>query len=729
MIAQKSTAAKSTKRAPSKSAANAPLSGIAKPAKNIYLTKLGFDDPKQALLCLPASFSDTRAPNQVIPDTPDEDRRLYCLRYSGLMRGYNRNKEECNLSDVRQWRFVFRLTITLKDSENNTVNFSVFGNPWPYRDLLEGELLHLVGRISFWGKFAEAQLQDVEIPPSYALGRIWVKYAGTPGRIAADKVTALVRSQIDNPDAYKYCATKLIGAIGAVDKDALEMAGASDLYDSFEDLINDLHNPKEIEDGLTAKMVSHKLAAIAIQASALRHNIRHPHPDAALSVDVKDIPILAKSQKEILTPSQLQVASDIAAKMRAPKPMNVLLSGDVGTGKTLTYLLPAVLAHQSGAKVCIIAPTSILADQIARQIIQRFSDHISGVERVLAGGKILNPSSILVGTSGLTSVASKAKYTPNLLICDEQHKLPTDVREKLVKPWTHTLEVSATPIPRSLASALFGGKEILNLRECPVQKKFNCIVGDVTMRPQFTAMIANSLRNGHRAAVIYPRVNPSAMKESADAESEAGYPQVCTPEAERASVLSGALALEKAFPGKVIAIHGGMKDEEIALAIEDVRSGKKPLVVSSIVIETGVDIPGITTMIVRDADYFGISQLHQLRGRLIRNGGEAWFGMMVNSIDALAPDTLSRLQAIEGSTDGYELAEKDLVIRGFGDMDGNNQSGSSDTVFRFVHMRPEDFLRKKLSKLTLIEADQAKADKAERAHNAPKLSAQARMFA
>lgn len=685
----------------------------------LSLSRLGFDDPKLALLCLPASYSDTRTINTIIPDEPDIDRRLYQLRFTGNMSGFDRNKNELDLSDMRVWRFIFRLQIVLKDDDNNIIHFTVFGNPWPYKDLVAGEILHLVGRIIFWGPHLQAQLRDAETPPSFAIGKIWVKYEGIKGRLAAPRVEHLVRSQIDNPDAYKFCSSKLVGALGATDKEALDLAGASDLFTSFEQILHALHEPEDIESGLTAKLVAHKLAAMALQASALRHNIRHPHPDAALPVDAEDIKELAKSQKETLTASQLQVAKDIASKLRAPKPMNVLLSGDVGTGKTLTYLLPAVLAHQAGAKVCIIAPTSILADQIARQVVSRFSHCVKGVERITAGGKILDHQAILVGTSGLTSVASKAKYTPNFLICDEQHKLPTEVREKLVKPWTHTMEVSATPIPRSLASALFGGKDILNLRECPVKKSFNCIVGDVTMRPQFTQWMAQSIKKGERAAVIYPRVNAMLESDSEDAIDA---------QKEKQSVISGAAALEKAFPGKVVAIHGGMKDEEIALAIEDVRTGKKPLVVSSIVIETGVDIPGITTMIVRDADYFGISQLHQLRGRLVRNGGHANFAMMVNNIDALNPDTLMRLQAIEGSTDGYELAEKDLVIRGFGELDGNNQSGSSDTIFRFIKMRPEDFLRKKLSRMTIIEADQAQAEKQERAQP-QKSAAQVRLFA
>lgn len=714
------TAAKKTK-----SVATGDAQVVELKPKNETLKRLGLDDPREALLCLPESFSDLRTITKIIPDEDDDERRLYSLRFTGELEGFDSNKKVCDLTSSSGWARTFRLKIGLVDDAGNAVSWSVFGNPWPYRDLVQDEYLNLVAKVQYFGK--TAFLQDVDTPPSHAVGKIWVKYLGIPGRVAGEKVESHVRAQLDNPDAYKHCATKLIGALGMMDQEALEAAGASEFFSTYDGVINALHRPVDTDQGWMAKIVANKLAAMAVQAAALRHNIRHPHPDAPLSVDVEDIATLSRTQKETLTKSQMEVATSIATKLRAPRPMNALLSGDVGTGKTLAYLLPAVAAHRAGAKVAIIAPTSILADQIARQIVDRFGPHVKGVERIVAGGKIADHASILVGTPGITSVCTKAKYSPNLLISDEQHKLSTAVREKLVKPWTHTLEVSATPIPRSLASALFGGKDILNLRECPVKKQFDCIVGDVAMRPKFAAMIKHALQNGDRAAVIYPRVNASvSYEENIDGAMI---------KKEMQSVLSGAAALELAFPGKVVSIHGGMKDEEIALAIEQVRSGAKPLVVASTVVETGVDIPGITTMIIRDADYFGISQLHQLRGRLVRHGGHALFGMMVASLETLAPDTYERLQIVAKSTDGYELAERDLVGRGFGQLEGESQSGSgsAETVFRLVKLRPDDFLRKKLSKESLkdhsVDLSAQRAAEQEAADAQAKLRMQPRLFA
>lgn len=670
------------------------------PPKNETLKRLGLTDPREAILCLPDSYSDARVPHYVIPESDDENRKLYNLRFTGELEGIDKDKKQCDLKTANGWSKTFRLKIGLVDDEGNTLSYSVFGNPWPWRNVEEGEYFNLVGKVVYFG-YANPQafLIEVEVPPAHAIGKIWVKYTGIQGRVAGEKVEALARSQLDNPDAFRHCATKLIGALGQVAKDALEDAGAGDIYNTFEELLQDLHTPETPEDGLLAKVVANKLAAMAIKASALRHNLRQPHHDAPLSVDVNDIDRLIKTQKEKYTEGQISVARDIGAMLRQPKPMNALLSGDVGTGKTLPYVTCAVAAHLAGAKVAVIAPTSILADQLYKEFVTRFGTHIKGVQRIQAGGKIEDHAYILVGTPGLTSVAKKSKYAPNFIIFDEQHKLSTAVREQLVKPWTHTLDVSATPIPRSLASALFGGKVILNLRECPVVKTFDCFIGDLSMRPAFVAMIKHALMNGERAAIVYPRVNASVTY-SANEEGE-------MIKREMESVISGAAAFEKAFPGQVIAVHGGMEEDDIVEAIKLVRSGERPIVVASTVIETGVDIPGISTMIVRDADYFGISQLHQLRGRLVRRGGHGLFAMMVSTpkLEDLNEESTTRLNAIKNSTDGYYLAEVDLLNRNIGEMGdthGGNQSGATlETVFRLVKLGPQDFLKTKLSKESL----------------------------
>lgn len=667
------------------------------------LKKLGLEDPREALLCLPDSYADLRTITRELPEDADVDPRLYALTYTGVMLGFDKNKKPVNMDRKELWKYVRRVEMLLRDARGDEVTWSAFDGPWPYKDLVAGEQVGLVARFERFGK--RGYLSDVQRPPAHAIGSIWVKYLGIAGQVAGENVERMVNAQVDNPEAYRRCVAKVVGAIGLREDEALRVVGCTEFVD-VESVVRGLHRPKTVEEGWAARKVANKLSAAAVQASALRHNLRAAHPQSPLPVDISDLEALARTQREKLSNDQRKAATAILNGLKDPKPLNSLLSGDVGTGKTLAFLLPAVAAHRAGAKVAIIAPTSILADQIAMQVISRFGPMVKGVERIVAGGKISDQQSILVGTPGLTSVCSKAKYVPNVLICDEQHKLSATDREKLVKPWTHVIEVSATPVPRSLASALFGGKQVINIRECPVQKNIQCLVGDLEDRRKFGGMLKWALDNGQRAAVVYPLVD-GGKRAGEDGDDEV------------ASVLSGAKALEAAFPGKVVVVHGKMKDEEIEAALKLVRSGERPLVVASTVIETGVDIPGITALVVRNADRFGISQLHQLRGRLARHGGDAWFGMMVDSLEELPAETRMRLETVASCQDGYELAERDLVLRGFGDVEGVAQSGASETVFRLVRLRPEDFLKNKLSDMAVQapaaaaaeqESDQRRAD-------------------
>lgn len=659
------------------------------------MKRLGLAHPSEALLCVPASYSDLRHVNTTVPSDDDEERVLYQLRFSGEMRAYDAKKVELDLHEAGPgvWRQIRRLELILQDRAGRRVNFSTFSDIWSFRDLQAGALIPMVGKVVHYGRKG-AFLTDTEVPAAGSIGKIWVKYLGITGIVAGEKVEAMVKSQLDNPEALKHCVGALTEALGMPGYEAMVAAGLVDQFRSYEQLLLALHAPASIEEAWFARAGARKLAAMSVQVAALRHNLRQPHELAPLGVRPEGLPALAQTQREALTDEQLGVALKIIELLNAKEPMNALLSGDVGTGKTLTFLLPAILAHQQGARVAIMAPTTILADQLASQVIKRFGSVVSGVERVEAGGKIQDPQSILVGTPGLVTVAKKRKYIPNLLICDEQHKMSTEVRESLVGPHTHVLEVSATPVPRSLAAVHFGGKQILNLRKCPVEKSFTNFVGGVaTDRPRFSAMLKWALDQGHRAAVVYPRV--AATKPAAPGEEAPA--RVMRQEDEVATVESGARALEAAFPGKVVAIHGGMKDADITRALASVRDGSKPLVVASTVIETGVDIPSIAAMVVRDADRFGISQLHQLRGRLVRNGGVGYFAMMVQDLGKLDPSTLGRLQAVERTSDGFELAEKDLENRGFGDLAGGSQSGGSEAVFKLVRLTPRDYLDKKLS--------------------------------
>jgi len=690
------------------------------------LQRLGLTDPREALLCLPTGYADCRSPQRLAPHEDDVDRRLYLLTLTGNFYGYNSRKARIANFGVEGWSAGKvgackggRCEVELRDSRGNLLTWTQFGGAWQARkqfgEASSGDPLVLVGRVSHMGR--RRVIDGVEAVPARAIGKVWTRYGGIPGRVAGDVVEQLVLAQLDNPDAYRVCAAKLVGATGMTEQEALravapqaeesgedsDPTSGHDAFDSFEQLLRALHTPSSPEQGYAARGACNRLAALAIQSSALRHHDRPAHPQAPLPMDLSDLDRIAQTQPDQLTQEQRQAITGIANAMTGPKPLTGLLTGDVGTGKTLTYLVPLVAAHRAGARCAIIAPTDLLANQIALQASERFGPMGVRVERVATGAKkIQDPGAILVSTYGLTATVKRAQYTPQVLVCDEQHKMSAAAREALVKPWTHLLEASATPIPRTLATALYGGMQVFTLRKPPVEKTIHSHVYDVSQRPKGAALLRWVLDNGLRAAVVYPRVEAAQLP-----EGEALTVESSRKLDETQSVLSAAKALEEAFPGKVAVLHGRLSDDEKRLAMDSVRSGEKPLIVASTVLETGIDIPSMAGMIVRDADRFGASQLHQLRGRLARNGGEAWFLMMVQDLQTLPASALERLESVAATNNGFDLAELDLTQRGFGDLDGTEQTGAADTVFRLVKLRPQDFLRHKLKSLQQSAPDRS----------------------
>lgn len=670
----------------------APEQQPVQPASTV-LGRLGLRSREEALLCLPSAFTDLRVVSRRMSTATDRVRKLYAFHATGQVFGYDKAKRLVkDPLERRNWGSIKRMEVILEDEVGQRVSWSLFGGFSALKEMPAGEVVVMAGKISWFGREGEesAYLTDAEPAPGWAIGRIWVRYSGIPGRVAGEVVQDLVRTQVDNPDAYRACARRICDALGMTDDQVAAAMGGR--FKSCEELLYGLHAPKTIEEGEEARSLAITIAARSVQAAALHHNLRHPHYLAPIPMRAGEVGLLAQTQVEPLTADQEFVAHAIAERLTSTTPLNSLLSGDVGTGKTLAYLLPAVAAHRAGARVTIMAPTAILADQIARQIAGRFAGAIRGVvlldAKTRARKKPPDLDHILVGTSGVASFAAKHGYAPHVLICDEQHKLSATTRESLVQPWTHCIEVTATPIPRSMATALFGGKEVFTLKECPVEKKFENYLGDVEHRREFLTALRQAVDAGGRAAVVFPRVQDQASDGDGAAKG---------PDQAKSSVLQGARLLEEKFPGKVAVLHGDLPEAEVIETVEAVKAGKYSVIVASTLLETGIDIPSLTAMIVRDADHFGMAQLHQLRGRCARNGGVAKFMMMVESLDALDDLTMSRLRAVQQCTDGFELAERDLLLRGFGDLSGSAQSGAEqNSVFRLVSLRPDDYVRKRV---------------------------------
>ncbi|MBS0454084.1 MAG: DEAD/DEAH box helicase [Proteobacteria bacterium] len=680
------------------------------------LSRLKLTDPDLALLCVPSEYVDcgrsiTRLRDA---DTSGKVSQLLSLAVTGEVKAVRRDKrtvmshgkivqslEELQDEPFAVWKNIGRLQLELVDQAGQTAKLSSF-QPLGWRSIRVGQTLHFIGTTKWFGD--ELCISSELEPPSEAIGGIWTRYAGIPGQISAESIAEMVHAVRYKDAAYLKAAREIVSAmqldevavLELVQYDQTEQPASVPKFERLGDLLGALHLPRTVQGGARALQLAQRISAASIRTAARSQSIRHAHRDAPLIVPDQQVLDLAATQPETLSQDQKVAILGIANGLRSPVPMNALLSGDVGTGKTLAFLLPAVVAHQNGALVAIVAPTIILANQIAKQIARRFGAVIRGVERVEAGKKIQNPGHILIGTSGLTGACAKANLVPNLVILDEQHKLSVQTRSALVGPATHVLEATATPIPRSLATVFFDGLDVFSLRQAPVERQITSHVIDVANRGQVSRAIRDTIAGGRRVLVVYPRLDTVEITKKSKTKKgeQLDLNSAPAPALTRAAqgVLEAAATFEQAFPGKVAVLHGELSDEDKEREIEQVRRLEKPLAVASVVVETGIDIPDIGLVVVRDADQLGLSQLHQLRGRLVRNGGAADFFMMVESIDNLEDAALERLVACRLTTDGYRLAEIDMRQRGFGSYVDDSQTGNTQGVFRLTKIAPADFL-------------------------------------
>ena len=428
-----------------------------------------------------------------------------------------------------------------------------------------------------------------------------------------------------------------------------------------------IHEPASIEEAELAKrrLVFEEFfvfsAGLSLLRAARAEKATAPYENTNLQPFYGALPFA-------LTGAQKRAIDEIAADVSRGAPMNRLVQGDVGSGKTMVAAAAAYLAANNHKQAALMAPTEILAEQHYQSLQKLFAplglrvglltgsmkeSEKQAVREAIAAGTV----DLAVGTHALLTDATVFADL-GMVIADEQHRFGVAQRSKLSAKGTdpHLLVMSATPIPRTLALIMYGDLDVSILDELPPgrQKVDSFLVGE-SYRARINAFIRKQVAEGHQCFVVCPAVeeNEELGIKSAEAWAE---------------------TLEKTvFPDlRVLLLHGQMKAAQKEAAMAAFAAGEGDILVATTVIEVGVDVPNATLMVIEDADRFGLSQLHQLRGRVGRGSAKSFCILTSHNRNT---ETLQRLKALCSTTDGFRIAEEDLKLRGPGDFFGARQSG------------------------------------------------------
>ncbi len=394
-----------------------------------------------------------------------------------------------------------------------------------------------------------------------------------------------------------------------------------------------------------------------------------------------------------LTTAQQKATDEILTDIRGTHPMNRLLNGDVGSGKTVVAATAMYATALTGYQSALLAPTEVLATQHAATFERLFAPLgknvalLTGSLSTLSGKPIRRPAllqaigagipDIIIGTHAILEDAVRFQSLA-LIVVDEQHRFGVAQRAKLQEKAfdsedgsdstiPHFLTMTATPIPRTLALTLFGNLDLSLLDEMPKFRKaiITRVAASEAARGKVYAFIEQEVRKGHQAFVILPLVEVSKTLEDVKA---------ATAEYERLSAI--------VFPERSIGLlHGRMKTREKEAVMQAFKTGKLDILVATAVVEVGIDIPNATVMLIEGAERFGLSQLHQFRGRVGRGVDQSYCFLFPS--DGKSPES-TRLQALEKTTSGFELAEIDLKLRGPGAFLGTRQSGLPDIAMEHL---------------------------------------------
>ena len=534
------------------------------------------------------------------------------------------------------------------DNYKPGIEYIVFGKPQPYN-----------GRYQFahpdMEKASNLQLSTMGMQPYYITTQT-MKDRGITSR-AMEKMTKALVARIPQDSILETLLKEQTTRLHLISRD---------------DALRKIHYPQSLRDVQQAQERLKFEELFYVQLNILRYATeqRHKYRGFAFSHVGEPLNVFYKNNLPFeLTNAQKRVVHEIHDDMRSGIQMNRLLQGDVGSGKTLVALMAMLIAIGNGFQACIMAPTEILAEQHLNTITEFLQgmdirvELLTGIVKGKRRTEVLNALAdgsinIIVGTHALIEDNVVFKRL-GLAVIDEQHRFGVAQRARLWKKSErppHILVMTATPIPRTLAMTLYGDLDVSVIDELPPGRK--PIVTIHKYNNQMTSLyagIAKQINEGRQVYIVFPVIEEGKNKDLKNLED--GYE-----------------ALKQIFPQYSMSkVHGQMKPKDKEAEMQKFVQGKTQILVATTVIEVGVNVPNASVMVIMDAQRFGLSQLHQLRGRVGR-GAKQSFCILVTSYE-LSQDTRKRIDIMCQTNDGFRIAEADLKLRGPGDLEGTAQSG------------------------------------------------------
>jgi ATP-dependent DNA helicase RecG len=502
-------------------------------------------------------------------------------------------------------------------------------------------------------------IDDPDDDPGPHAGRFVPVYPVNKG-IQARRMRTLIHRALD-------AAGRVLDPLPA---DMLARQGLPNLYDA----IHEVHFPTDRSCLRAAmrRLIFHELFLIQTGLAARKARLERSEIGRSHRGDGSLLNPYLKGLQFELTDAQKRVIREVLVDMRSERPMRRLLQGDVGSGKTVVAVAALLTAVESGGQGAIMAPTEVLAEQHFLSIARALSDLPVNVvlltgsqsqaeRRVTLEGIENGEAHVVIGTHALIQRGVEFKDL-SLVVVDEQHRFGvsqrTTIREKAGTP--DTLIMTATPIPRTLSLTLYGDLEVSIIDELPPGRKpVETRIVDLPERHEAYEAVSKELDEGRQAYVICPLVEESEALEDVRAAEEL-YEE-----------LDGEI-----FPDRRVGLlHGRMKAAEKREVMASFRAGETEVLVATVVVEVGVDVPNASAIVIEGSERFGLSQLHQLRGRVIRGLHHPKCFLVA---DPKTEDSVRRLEALSKYQDGFKLSEVDLAIRGEGTLFGNRQSGMPD---------------------------------------------------